>query len=407
MVMSELSQKRILLGVTGGVAAYKSAELIRLLRKAGAEVEVVMTSAATHFITPMTLQALSGRTVRQALFDPDHEAAMGHIELARWTDLVLVAPATADFMARLSLGMANDLLTTLCLATEAPVALAPAMNQAMWRHPATVDNARLLAARGVHLWGPAEGEQACGDVGPGRMVEPGDLLRRVIASFSPRRLAGLSVLITAGPTREAVDPVRFICNRSSGKMGFALARAFANSGAEVTLVSGPVGLVTPAGVTRVDVESALEMESAVMARASDCDLFVGCAAVADYRPESAQGQKIKKRQDEMTLRLVKNPDILAQVAALADAPFTVGFAAETEKPVEYAEEKRLAKGVAMIAANLVGGDSGGFERDENALMVLWDGGRCDLPMADKSVLAERLVTLVIERYEQRDTAKGT
>ncbi|MEJ1353165.1 MAG: bifunctional phosphopantothenoylcysteine decarboxylase/phosphopantothenate--cysteine ligase CoaBC [Candidatus Sedimenticola sp. (ex Thyasira tokunagai)] len=405
--MSELSQKRILLGVTGGVAAYKSTELVRLLRKAGAEVQVVMTAAATHFITPMTLQALSGREVRQTLFDSAHEAAMGHIELARWADLILVAPATADFMARLSQGMADDLLATLCLATEAPIALAPAMNQVMWRNPATRDNGQLLASRGVHLWGPAEGEQACGEVGPGRMLEPSELLIRAAATFAPQNLSGRRVLITAGPTREAIDPVRFVGNRSSGKMGFSLARAFAAAGAEVELVAGPVTMVTPSGVTRIDVESALEMEQAVMTRVEYCDLFVACAAVADYRPESVVEQKIKKSREEMTLRLVRNSDILAQVAAIPDGPFTVGFAAETERAVEYAEEKRCRKGVDMIAANLVGGDAGGFECDENALTVLWEGGRCELPMSDKLALAGRLVTVVTERYEQRDSTKNT
>ncbi len=292
--MSELSQKQILLGVTGGVAAYKSAELIRLLRKAGAEVQVVMTASASHFITPMTLQALSGRAVRQTLFDSGHEAAMGHIELARWADLVLVAPATADFMARLSQGMADDLLTTLCLATEAPIALAPAMNQVMWRNPATRDNGLLLMSRGVQLWGPVEGEQACGESGPGRMLEPSELLGRVTAQFASQPLSGRRVLITAGPTREAIDPVRFVGNRSSGKMGFSLARAFAAAGADVELISGPVSQTTPPGTLRTDVESALEMEQAVMARVEGCDLFVACAAVADYRPESVVGQKIKK-----------------------------------------------------------------------------------------------------------------
>ena len=329
--MSALSGRRVLLGVTGGIAAYKAAELVRLLRGDGAEVQVVMTHAAAEFITPMTLQALSGRPVREALFDVQHEAAMGHIELARWADLILVAPATADLMARL----AADLLTTLCLASEAPLALAPAMNQAMWRHPATADNRARLARRGVLLWGPDEGEQACGDCGPGRLREPAELLRQVVGLLG-QAPSGPRVVITAGPTREPLDPVRFLSNRSSGKMGYALARAFVRRGAQVTLISGPVALATPAGVTRIDVESALEMQAAVQSVVADCELFVGCAAVADYRPREVAAQKIKKEQAATRLELERNPDLLAEVAARDAAPFTVGFAAETEQVEEYA-----------------------------------------------------------------------
>ncbi|MCP3866613.1 MAG: bifunctional phosphopantothenoylcysteine decarboxylase/phosphopantothenate--cysteine ligase CoaBC [Gammaproteobacteria bacterium] len=397
--MTDLSGKRVLLGVTGGIAAYKAAELVRGLRKAGADVRVVMTSGATRFITPLTLQALSGWPVRQDLFDPAHEAAMGHIELARWADLVLVAPATADFMARLAAGMADDLLTTLCIATETRVFLAPAMNQGMWRNPATRDNAAVLGRRGIGLWGPAEGDQACGETGPGRMLEADELVLRTARVLKEGTLGGVRVLLTAGPTREAIDPVRYITNRSSGKMGFALAKAFRNQGAHVELVSGPVDLSPPAGVELVSVEQAVDMESAVMERVVGCDIFVACAAVADYRPVKVAHHKIKKDSESMSIELTRNPDILAGVTALRDRPFCVGFAAETQHPEEYGERKRISKGVDMIAANLVGGDQGGFERDENALTVLWEGGCTFLPMSDKGRLAEALVQQIVERYE--------
>ncbi len=400
--------KNILLGVTGSIAAYKAAELIRLLRQAGASVRVAMTAAASQFITPMTLQALSGEPVRQALFDPQHEAAMGHIELARWADLILVAPASADFMARLAAGMADDLLTTLCLAATAPVALAPAMNQHMWRNPATLDNSALLQRRGVILWGPAEGEQACGDQGPGRMLEVDELLSRLRDHFPVAgSLQGRRVLITAGPTREILDPVRYLSNRSSGKMGYALAEACIDQGATVTLISGPVALAVPAGVERVAVESALEMDAAVMQRVDACDLFIACAAVADYRPSTVAEQKIKKQHETMAIELVRNPDILARVAARPSPPFTVGFAAETQNPLDYADRKRKTKGVDMIAANLVGAAEGGFERDDNALTVLWEGGCCALPLSNKRRLADALVVLIAEHYEQRDSAEDS
>ena len=403
--MSVLIGRKIVVGVSGGIAAYKTAQLIRLLRLAGAQVRVVMTPAAEQFITPLTLQALSGEPVRQSLFDAAHEAAMGHIELARWADLILIAPASADCMARMSAGMADDLLTTICLASEVPIALAPAMNQGMWRNSATAHNVRTLAQRGITIWGPAEGDQACGETGPGRMLEPEQLLQSVQQFFQGGRANGIRVLITAGPTREPIDPVRFLSNRSSGKMGFALARAFSSEGAGVTLVSGPVALSTPAGVTRIDVETALEMEAAVMARVTECDIFVGCAAVADYRPAVVAEQKIKKLAQKRAIELVRNPDILAAVAALPRPPFTVGFAAETERPEEYAQEKRKAKGVDMIAANLVAAAQGGFERDENALIVLWEGGRKALPMTDKQQLAQLLVTQVLTHYEATHSAE--
>ena len=405
--MSALLGRKILIGVSGGIAAYKTAQLIRLLRGADAEVRVVMTRAAEQFITPMTLQALSGQPVRQSLFDPAHEAAMGHIELARWADLIVVAPASADCMARMVAGMADDLLTTICLASEVPIALAPAMNQGMWRNIATQQNVQTLAQRGLRLWGPAEGDQACGESGPGRMLEPEQLFQLVEDSFSTGAAVGLRVLLTAGPTREPIDPVRFLSNRSSGKMGFALARAFSAQGAEVTLVSGPVTLATPAGVRRIDVETALEMDVAVMTQVEHCDIFVGCAAVADYRPALVVDQKIKKTAQTRDIGLVRNPDILAAVAARTRPPFTVGFAAETERPVEYAQEKRKAKGIDMIAANLVAAAEGGFERDENALIVLWEGGREDLPMTDKPHLAQLLVNQVLVNYEAKHSAKDT
>ena len=399
--MGELNGRRVLLGITGGIAAYKAAELVRLLRRSGAEVQVVMTRAAGEFITPLTLQALSGRAVRQDFFDRADEAATGHIELARWAELVLVAPASADFMARLAHGMANDLLSTLCLATGAPIALAPAMNRGMWLNPATAANAGLLQQRGVLLWGPGEGEQACGETGPGRMLEPEALLECTKALLGDGPLAGVRVLLTAGPTREPVDPVRFIGNRSSGKMGYALARAFRAAGAQVCLISGPVALATPPGVERVDVETALEMEQAVSEHVADCDLFVACAAVADYRPARAADAKIKKGRDRLELTLTRNPDILAGVAARPRPPFTVGFAAETESVVEQAQEKRRLKGIDMIAANLVGAGQGGFEGDENALTVLWEGGREELPLDKKERLAKSLIAIIAERYHAK------
>lgn len=396
--MHPLRGRRLVLGITGGIAAYKAAELARLLVKSGAEVQVVMTAAARQFIAPLTLQAITGQTVRDTLFDPQHEAAMGHIELARWAELVVVAPATADFMAQAAHGMASDLLATLCLATEAPVLLAPAMNQAMWRHAATRANTETLLARGVRLVGPAAGEQACGDVGPGRMSEPAEILGALGDMLTGLGLSGRRVLLTAGPTREAIDPVRFLGNRSSGKMGFALARALAGLGADVTLVSGPVSLETPSHVRRIDVETALQMRDAVFDALPGTDIFIACAAVADFRPDRAADSKIKKTQEVMTLTLVRNPDILTEVAASSPRPFCVGFAAETHDVEAYADAKRRAKGIDMIAANRVG-ESLAFEADENALLVLWDGGRRELAMQSKSSLATALVALITERFD--------
>ncbi|MDS4026957.1 MAG: bifunctional phosphopantothenoylcysteine decarboxylase/phosphopantothenate--cysteine ligase CoaBC [Candidatus Contendobacter sp.] len=415
-----LAQKRILLGITGGIAAYKSAELTRRLREAGAEVQVVMTPAATAFVGPLTFQAVSGRSVRTELLDVHAEAGMGHIELARWADWILIAPASADCIARLAHGLANDLLSTLCLATDRPIAIAPAMNRLMWQNPATQDNCRLLARRGVKIWGPGVGEQACGEIGAGRMLEPLELCNLVVEMLgareeraesqpapppspllAPHDLQGLTVLLTAGPTREALDPVRFISNRSTGKMGFAVAEAAAAAGARVVLVSGPVSLKTPPGVERIDVESALEMHEVVMRWVQQADIFIATAAVADYRAAAPADQKIKKNHDTLTLELTRNPDILAEVAALrSHRPFTVGFAAETHDVLRYAEDKLRRKHLDLIAANQVGVAGSGFESEQNALHVLWEGGEKALPLADKRVLGQQLIALIAERYRE-------
>ena len=401
--MQPLTNKRLLLGVTGGIAAYKSADLVRRLKEVGANVQVAMTPAATHFVAPLTFQALSGSPVRLELLDPTAETGMGHIELARWADLLLIAPASADFIARLAHGFANDLLSTLCLATDRPIAIAPAMNRLMWLNPATQENCRILAQRGIRLWGPASGEQACGEMGEGRMLEPVQLREAAIAHFSmDGRLRDLKVLITAGPTREDIDPVRFISNRSTGRMGFAIAQAAACAGARVTLVSGPVSLPTPSNVERIDVTSAQEMYNAVMSRVTAADIFIATAAVADYRPAARAEHKIKKTQETLTLTLERNPDILSSVAALEKGPFTVGFAAETQNVLEYAEDKRRRKQLDMIAANQVGIPGSGFESEQNALHVLWEGGEKILPLADKTQLGHALIALIAERYHARD-----
>jgi phosphopantothenoylcysteine decarboxylase / phosphopantothenate---cysteine ligase len=394
--MMEQAGERLLLGITGGIAAYKSAHLVRQLRARGAVVRVVMTQAAQAFITPLTLQALSGYPVRCTLLDPQAEAGIDHIELARWADRILVAPASAHFMARLAHGLADDLLTTLCLATQAPVVLAPAMNQGMWRNPATQANAALLQGRGIRLLGPVSGEQACGEIGPGRMLE----VEAIVAALWPPSLPlqGQKVLMTAGPTREPIDPVRYLSNRSSGRMGYALAQALTALGAEVSLVSGPVALPAPQGVERVMVETALEMAHAVWERVAACQIFVATAAVADYRMESPQPDKIKKGDEVFTLQLTPNPDILAGVAARPQPPFTVGFAAETQNVEAYALDKLQRKGIDLIAANQVGGEVGGFESEDNALVVLWRGGRVVLPLQSKTQLAHSLAALIADRY---------
>jgi phosphopantothenoylcysteine decarboxylase / phosphopantothenate---cysteine ligase len=391
---------RVLLGVTGGIAAYKAPELVRRLVERGCEVQVVMTEGARRFVTPLTFEAVSGRRVRDDLWDPAAESSMGHIELARWADVVVVAPATAHFMAEVAAGLAGDLLATLCLATTAPVVLAPAMNQAMWANAATQANRALLEARGVRLLGPAEGDQACGDVGAGRMVEPLEIAAALLETPGRLRLqslAGLKVLITAGPTREPIDPVRYITNRSSGKMGFALAAAAREAGADVVLVSGPVALPAPAGVRRVDVETADELYAKVHDEIAGVDIFVGCAAVSDYRPQKVAPQKIKRSAAELELALVRSPDTLASIAQLPRPPFTVGFAAETQDVARHAREKLEKKRIDMIAANQVGRDCG-FDRETNALTVYWPGGELALGEGSKPVLARRLVELIGERY---------
>jgi phosphopantothenoylcysteine decarboxylase/phosphopantothenate--cysteine ligase len=399
--MPAMHGKRVLLGVTGGIAAYKSPDLVRRLREQGAEVQVVLTAGAREFVTPMTFQAVSGREVRSDLWDPEAEKAMSHIELARWAELVIIAPATADFLARLATGQADDLLTTLCLATTAPIALAPAMNRVMWANPATQANVATLQSRGVHIWGPGEGDQACGEVGAGRMLEPTSLAALATSAIAPSGpLAGKRVLLTAGPTRERIDPVRFISNRSSGKMGFAVAAAAREAGADVTIVCGPVAIATPPGVKRIDVESAADMLNAVMKNIDGVDIFVATAAVADYRPASPVECKIKKTSESMDLKMERTIDILATVAARASRPFVVGFAAETDSVDQYARQKLLKKNLDMIAANEVGHDKV-FEKDDNALLVLWRDGRRELPHAPKVALARDLVALIAERYAER------
>ncbi|MEJ6521171.1 bifunctional phosphopantothenoylcysteine decarboxylase/phosphopantothenate--cysteine ligase CoaBC [Shewanella sp. Koi 1] len=401
MMSVSLITKNVLLGIGGGIAAYKSADLVRRLKERGFDVRVVMSQSAMEFITPLTLQALSGHPVASSLLDPAAEAAMGHIELARWADLVIIAPATANLLARINAGMADELITTTCLATEAPIALCPAMNQQMYRNAATQANLTSLQGRGYTLWGPASGSQACGEVGPGRMLEPLEIAELATDFFatkdvSSQPLAGQSVLITAGPTREAIDPVRYISNHSSGKMGFALAKAAAEMGAAVTLVAGPVNLATPEGVTRINVESAQNMLDAVMDNVDKKDIFIGCAAVADYRVSDIADCKIKKSAEEMQLALVRNPDILATVASLATRPFVVGFAAETHDVEAYARDKLKRKNLNMIAANDVSVAGLGFNADANALRVFWPQGSQDLPATDKLTLARQLLSLIVK-----------
>lgn len=391
--MHRLTNRHILIGITGGIAAYKAAELTRLFKGVGAEVRVVLTDAGAEFITPLTLQALSGNPVHQSLLDPEAEQGMGHIELARWADLIIVAPATADFMARFAGGMANDLLTTLCLATDAPIALAPAMNQAMWRDPRTQQNLETLLSQGVNIFGPGSGEQACGDTGPGRMIEPTEILASCANLIANGPLNEKSVVITAGPTREAIDPVRFISNHSSGKMGFELAAAAAKAGAKVTLIAGPVSLPTPKGVRRVDVESAEQMLEAALIASEQADIFIGAAAVADYRPQLVAEQKIKKGAEEvMEILLTKNPDIIATIAAQPERPLMIGFAAETENLVEYARSKLVRKGLDLVIANDVSQADIGFNADQNEVILVGPNGELPLPKAGKSELAEQLIS---------------
>jgi phosphopantothenoylcysteine decarboxylase/phosphopantothenate--cysteine ligase len=399
-----MAAHRILLGITGGIAAYKSAELVRLLKKSGRDVRVVMTRGAEAFMTQLTFQALSGEPVRTSLLDPDAEAGMGHIELAKWADLIVVAPASADFMARLANGMADDLLTTLCCATEAPIALAPAMNQAMWSNHRTRRNIDMLETDPqVRLWGPDQGSQACGDVGPGRMLEPAGLFELIVESGKSEKsetgtLNGKRVVITAGPTREPIDPVRYISNHSSGKMGYALAAAAEAAGAEVVLVSGPVALDAPTGIERRFVTTAREMlDESSRAVDEGCDLFIATAAVADYRPDICASDKIKKTEDAMNVALVRNPDTLATIAGRADAPFTVGFAAETRDVEHYALDKMSRKKLNMIVANDVSTPGLGFNSDDNAVTVFWTGGRESLGPDTKANLSRRLISLIADQ----------
>jgi phosphopantothenoylcysteine decarboxylase/phosphopantothenate--cysteine ligase len=401
---------RVLLGVTGGIAAYKSAEIVRRLRERGAEVQVVMTAGACRFVAPLTFQALSGRPVRNDLWDEAAEAAMGHIELARWADRILVAPATADFIGRLAHGLADDLLTTLCLATGAPVSIAPAMNRLMWANAATRANVELLRTRGIAILGPGEGDQACGESGPGRMLEPDELVQGLLSSTERAAsrtglLAGRKVLITAGPTRERIDPVRFITNRSSGKMGYAVAEAARDAGAEVVLVSGPVNLPAPAGMRRVCVETAEQMMAAVVADLPGTEVFIAAAAVSDYRPVQVSSEKIKKTSDSLLLALSRTPDILATVAAGSPRPFVVGFAAETQNVERNALAKLEGKRLDMIAANQVG-DGLAFDCDDNELTLYWRGERRELPRAGKAELAARLIGVIAERFEAARSGAG-
>ncbi len=389
--MGSLSNKRVLLGVTGGIAAYKSAELIRCLQGEGAQVRVVMTPAATEFITPLTLQALSGNPVSLELLDTAAEAAMGHIELARWADLILIAPASADFIARLCHGEGNDLLSTVCLASHSPIAVAPAMNKHMWENAATQKNLQQLRAQAVHIFGPAAGYQACGDVGEGRMEDPASLCTMAGALFATGLLSGKKVVITAGPTREALDPVRYISNHSSGKMGYALAQAAVEAGASTVLISGPVQLEPPERIKTIAVESAADMLAAALDEVEGADIFIAAAAVADYRPASVAEQKIKKNDDDMYLQLVKNPDIVATIAALPHRPLTVGFAAETENLEHYATKKLHKKNLDLVIANDVSDTTIGFNSEDNRVLLVQPGSSKALPTMNKNLLANKLI----------------
>ena len=402
--MHKLIGKRIVLGVTGGISAYKAAFLVRLLRKNGANVRVVMTQSATKFVTPLTFQALSAKPVHTELLDLNTETAMGHIELAKWADLILIAPASANFIARYANGFAEDLLSTLCLATDSPVIIAPAMNQQMWRNQATQENLERINARGITVVGPTAGVQACGDDGPGRMLEPEEIVAHTANIFQTNILTGSRLLVTAGPTREAIDPVRFLSNRSSGRMGYAVATAAAEAGADVTLISGPVDLAAIGIEKVIHVTSAEEMQESVMQRINNIDIFISAAAVADYRVQKISEQKIKKSDDTYELIMQKNPDILAEVSALYDAPFTVGFAAETENLELNAQTKLHLKNLDMIAANQVDKKLG-IDCDENALTIFWKTGREKLPLAPKNKLARSLIKLIALQYNEKNSNK--
>ena len=401
--MGQLTQRHVLVAISGGIAAYKGAALVRLLKKQGAVVRVILSRGATEFITPLTMQALSGEPTHTELLDEAAEAGMGHIELARWADLMIIAPATADVIARLAQGRADDLLTTVALATPAPVAVAPAMNQQMWSHAATQENIQMLAARDIQIVGPDAGEQACGDVGPGRLLEPEAIVMALSQRFDNRLLEGRRVVITAGPTVEAIDPVRYLSNHSSGKMGYALASACADAGAQVELISGPVHLAPPDRITVYPVTSAEEMCERALALADGADLFIGAAAVADYRPESISTQKIKKESGEApVITLVENPDIIANVSQLTNRPSLVaGFAAETQSVIEHAREKRLRKGLDMIIANDVSDPDTTFGSEQNAVHLITEAEEKSLPLASKRVIAEQIVIAVAAALSTR------
>ncbi len=400
--MAHLFNRNVLLGVSGGIAAYKSAELIRQLQERGASVRVIMTHGAQEFITPLTLQVLSGNLVHTELLDEQAELGMGHIELARWADVLLVAPATADLIARLSAGRADDLLSTVALATAAPLMLAPAMNQQMWKNPATTANIDCLIKRGAQIVGPAAGQQACGDVGPGRMEEPPFIADAAASLFETGQLQGKRVVITAGPTREALDPVRYISNNSSGKMGYALARAAADAGAITTLVSGPVSLTPPDHIRFFGIQSAEQMLGQCLELLPECDIFIACAAVADYRPATFENQKIKKEPQEMTLQLVRTPDIVSAVAAGEHRPYTVGFAAESNNLLNYARNKMQRKGLDMIIANDISDQSIGFNSDDNEVTILWRDGQQLLKRANKGAIARQIVNLIAQQTNKID-----
>ena len=394
-----LANKNILLGVSGGIAAYKSAELVRELVRAHAKVRVVMTRSAKEFITPLTFQALSGNPVLSDEFEQTEAAnGMDHIALARWSDAILIAPTSANTIAKLTHGGADDLLSTTCLATQAPIALAPAMNQAMWSNSATQDNVEILEKRGVLFFGPASGQQACGEVGEGRMFEPHQLLLSLSNLFNTGELTGVNVMVTAGPTQEPIDPVRFLSNRSSGRMGYAIAQAAHDAGATVQLISGPVTLSRPDGIECVSVTTAQEMFDAVQSTIKKQKIFISCAAVADYRPLARQPEKIKKLHDDLSVELVRNPDIIAEVAKLPEKPFVIGFAAETRELEKYARQKLERKRLDMIAGNDVSENNIGFDSEENALEVYWSGGHCSLERDTKTKIARRLISLIAERY---------
>lgn len=402
--MAILSNKRLVLGVTGGIAAYKSADLVRKLKQQGAEVRVVMTAAAKEFITPLTMQAVSGHPIHDDLLDPDAEAAMGHIELARWADAIIIAPASADFLAQIAHGHARDLLATLCLATAAPIAVAPAMNQQMWHDISTQENLALIAKHQIHIFGPASGEQACSDVGLGRMLEPQELVKEIQGLFQQDILTGVNVVVTAGPTQEAIDPARYLTNHSSGKMGYAIAQAAQEAGANVTLISGPTHLTAPERVNLIKVISALDMHKVVLAEIKTARIFIACAAVADYRVAQPKQKKLKKQEDNLQLALLKNPDILADVAQLKQAPLTVGFAAETDNVIKHAKEKLQQKQIDMIIANQVGLQQGGFNDDENTVTLLSKNKQQTFALMHKQALAKLLIKEIAKHYHEKYSA---